>query len=155
MDESSASEALAARTAELRRVTAEFEDYRRSAERERLGLRERTLAEVVGALLPVLDTIERTRVHEDIPAAFEAVAGTFDDGLTALGLQRLGREGAPYDPALHEPVGEAVGGAEPYGGAHPVCARIVRPGYRVGETVLRRALVELGPPPPSTRPSSA
>ncbi|MFF4948835.1 nucleotide exchange factor GrpE [Streptomyces chattanoogensis] len=133
---------LAECTDDLKRLKAEYDNYRKRVSRDRLAGREITVAGVLRELLPVLDAIGRAREHGEVTGGFEAVAKTLEDRLATLGLQAFGAVGDAFDPALHE----AVTHTGTDGTERPTCAEIVRPGYRVGEYLLRPAQVAVAQP---------
>lgn len=121
---------------DLQRVQADFANYRKRALRDQESAGERAKAVVVGQLLPVLDDLDRARNHGDLETSpLKAVADKLETALSGLGLAAFGVEGEPFDPAVHEAVqheGE---------GSNPVIGHVMRRGYRLGEQVLRHALV--------------
>ncbi|OBF28155.1 nucleotide exchange factor GrpE [Mycobacterium sp. ACS1612] len=120
----------------LQRVKAEYDNYRKRALRDQQMAAERTKAAVVTQLLPVLDDLDRARSHGDLESGpLKSVADKLATALEGLGLTGFGDEGDPFDPALHEAVqheGE---------GTHPIVGTVMRRGYKVGEQVVRHALV--------------
>ncbi|CAM3950180.1 nucleotide exchange factor GrpE [Smaragdicoccus niigatensis] len=136
--EASAPEAdlLAERTADLQRVTAEYANYRRRVERDRQAVVDAAKASVVMDLLVVLDDLDRARTHGDLETGpLKSVADKLVVALTKVGLQSFGTEGDPFEPALHEAVQHEGDGS------NPVVGLVMRKGYRLGERVLRHALV--------------
>src|SRR5215467_6977769 len=133
---------LAERTADLQRVTAEYANYRKRVDRDRLAVREQALANVLNALLPVLDDIGRAREHGELVGGFEKVAESLESAVTKLGLVAFGSEGEPFDPNVHE----AVSFTESAGVTELTCAHIVQPGYMVGERIVRPARVIVAEP---------
>ena len=131
-------------TADLQRVSAEYANYRKRVERDRVAVVEMATAGLLSGLLPVLDDVERARQHGDLTGGFLAV-GEALEGLTAkLGLERFGEAGEPFDPSVHE----ALMQAEPDPSASvAVCAAVFSPGYRMsGGRVLRPARVSVAEP---------
>jgi molecular chaperone GrpE len=121
---------------DLQRVQADFANYRKRALRDQESAGERAKAGVVIQLLPVLDDLERARGHGDLEASpLKAVADKLAGVLTALGLVGFGSEGEDFDPSLHEAVQHEGDGS------HPVIGHVMRRGYRLGDQVLRHALV--------------
>ena len=84
---------LAERTADLQRVSAEYANYRKRVDRDRLVVREQALANVLVALLPVLDDIGRAREHGELVGGFEKVAQSLEAIVTKLGLVTFGQAG--------------------------------------------------------------
>jgi molecular chaperone GrpE len=126
-------------TADLQRVQADFANYRKRALREQQASAERAKATVVSQLLGVLDDLERARSHGDLDSGpLRSVADKLASALSGLGLLAFGAEGDDFDPVLHEAVQhEGDGGA----GSRPVIGTVLRQGYKLGEQVLRHALV--------------
>jgi molecular chaperone GrpE len=120
----------------LQRVKAEYDNYRKRALRDQQLVAERTKAAVVTQLLPVLDDLDRARSHGDLESGpLKSVADKLATAFEGLGLSGFGDEGDEFDPSLHEAVqheGE---------GTHPIVGTVMRRGYRVGEQVVRHALV--------------
>ena len=130
------------RTADLQRVQAEYANYRKRAERDRLAAGDVAVARVLTELLPVLDDIERARQHGDLNGALKAVAEHLDAIFGKLGLEAFGEPGDPFDPTIHE----AVLHNESDDVAVPTATTVMRPGYRVGERLLRPAMVGVTDP---------
>jgi molecular chaperone GrpE len=138
----------------LRRERADFLNYKRRVERERAEDRERIHADMVERLLPLLDELERALL--EIPDDLEShpwVQGTalsrhqLTDALQELGLERIGSEGEPFDPAQHEAI---FYDTRPEAGDRTVGA-VIRPGYRLGGRLLRPVRVSvIGPPEESS-----
>ena len=127
---------IAELTADLQRVQADFANYRKRALRDQESVGERTKAIVIGQLLPVLDDLERARSHGDLEASpLKSVADKLVAVLTGLGLVAFGAEGEEFDPSLHEAVQHEGDGS------NPVIGHVMRQGYRIGDQVLRHALV--------------
>ncbi|MDH6580494.1 nucleotide exchange factor GrpE [Kitasatospora sp. MAP5-34] len=136
-------EQLAERTADLQRLKAEYDNYRKRMQRDQLAVREGALANVLTALLPVLDTVDQAREHGEFTGGLKAVAGQLESQLATLGLQSVGIQGEPFDPAQHEALThERTADVD-----RPICTAVLRRGYRVGEHLLRPAQVRVGEPP--------
>lgn len=129
-------------TDDLQRLQAEYVNYRRRVERDRDVAREQTTAALLGSLLPILDDIGRAREHGDLKDTFKQVGESLEAALTKLGLTRYGEPGDPFDPAIHQAlmhgVDESVDG--------PTCSQILFPGYRVGDRIIRPAMVAVVEP---------
>jgi molecular chaperone GrpE len=142
-------------TADLQRVSAEYANYRKRVERDRLAMVEAATAGLLGGLLPLLDDIERARQHDDLTGAFRSVGEGLEALTDKLGLQRFGEAGEPFDPQVHE----AVMAAEPDASASvAVCAQVLQPGFRLaGGRVLRPARVAVAEPaaPPAASVDTA
>src|SRR5215469_4953483 len=142
---------LAERTADLQRVTAEYANYRKRVERDRMAVREQALANVLSALLPVLDDIGRAREHGELVGGFKSVAESLESAVTKLGLSTFGTEGEPFDPTVHEALMHSYSADV----AEPTCVHILQPGYMVGERILRPARVAVAEPDESVAPSDS
>ncbi|MGD9618754.1 MAG: nucleotide exchange factor GrpE [Mycolicibacterium sp.] len=122
--------------ADLQRVQADFTNYRKRALRDQQLATQRAKAHVVSQLLPVLDDLDRAREHGDLESApIKAVADKLVGVLEGLGLTAFGSEGEEFDPALHEAVQHEGDGS------HSVIGSVLRRGYKVGDHVVRHAMV--------------
>lgn len=128
---------LAERTEDLLRVKAEYDNYRKRVKRDRLAIREIAVANVLRGLLPVLDAVDGARELGELTGGFEAVTRTLEAQLAALGLRSFGEVGDSFDPTVHEAVAHSTSG----GVGFAVCSAVLRPGYRIGEQLLRPAEV--------------
>ena len=127
---------LAERTADLQRVSAEFANYRRRAEAQRAASAEEAKASVAAKFLDVLDDLDRARAHGDLEQGpLKSVADKLTGVLSGLGLQAFGDPGDAFDPEIHEAVHMEGDGA------NPVLDTVLRKGYRLGERILRHAMV--------------
>ncbi|MGW0161472.1 nucleotide exchange factor GrpE [Mycobacterium sp. NPDC003323] len=123
-------------TADLQRVQAEFANYRKRAMRDQQVSAERAKAGVITQLLGVLDDLERARSHGDLESGpLKAVSEKLVNTLEGLGLNAFGAEGDAFDPSLHEAVQHEGDGSA------PVVGTVMRRGYKVGDTVVRHAMV--------------
>ena len=126
-------------TADLQRVQADYANYRKRALREQQAAAERAKATVVSQLLGVLDDLDRARSHGDLDSGpLKSVADKLISALTGIGLAAFGAEGDDFDPALHEAVQHEGDGAQD---SKPVIGHVMRQGYKLGDQVLRHALV--------------
>jgi molecular chaperone GrpE len=120
-------------------MTADFANYRKRALRDQEAIAERAKASVVSQLLGVLDDLDRARSHGDLESGpLKLVADKLLGALTGLGLTAFGAEGDDFDPVLHEAVQHEGDGSE---GSKPVIGNVMRHGYKLGDQVLRHALV--------------
>ncbi|WP_077077858.1 nucleotide exchange factor GrpE [Mycobacterium numidiamassiliense] len=121
---------------DLQRVQADFANYRKRALRDQQAAADRAKAGVVSQLLGVLDDLDLARKHGDLESGpLKSVADTLMNALTGLGLTSFGAEGEDFDPVLHEAVQHEGDGSR------PVIGTVMRQGYKLGEHVLRHALV--------------
>ncbi|QHA08834.1 nucleotide exchange factor GrpE [Streptomyces broussonetiae] len=140
---------LEERTADLQRVKAEYDNYRKRVRRDRIAVREIAVANVLRALLPVLDSVDRVCAHEPMTTGLKDIADTLRTQAGSLGLEAFAKEGDPFDPSCHDALTHHVcPDAEQL-----ICTKILRPGYRLGPGLLRPAHVEVtGPAPPARNP---
>lgn len=134
---------LRERTADLQRVQSEYDNYRKRTRRERRAVGEIAVANVLTGLLPVLDALDQAREQGEVTGGFRRVADVLEGELAALGLESFGTAGDPFDPALCE----AVSCTRSDHVTQPTCTVILRPGYRVGDQLLRPAQAEVAQPP--------
>ena len=134
--------ALAERTADLQRLQAEYANYRKRVERDRVAVREQALANVLGELLPVLDDIGRAREHGELTGGFRSVAESLEAAVAKLGLISYGEDGDPFDPNLHEALMHSYSPDV----TEPTCVRVLQPGYKIGDRTLRPARVAVAEP---------
>jgi molecular chaperone GrpE len=130
---------VAERTADLQRLSAEYANYRRRVERDRETVLVNARAQFVGELLTVLDDVERAGLHGDLVGPFKAVADKLVAVVQKLGLEPFGTEGEPFDPSVHEAVQHE--NADVTGPTVTVLSTVLRRGYRIGDRVLRPAMV--------------
>jgi molecular chaperone GrpE len=134
--------ALAERTADLQRLQAEYANYRKRVERDRVAVREQALANVLSELLPVLDDIGRAREHGELTGGFKSVAESLEASAAKLGLTTYGEVGDPFDPTLHEALMHSYSAKV----TEPTCVQILQPGYKVGDRIIRPARVAVAEP---------
>lgn len=133
---------LAERTADLQRLQAEFANYRKRVDRDRVVVGELAAGRVIADLLPVLDDIDRARAHGDLTGAFKAVADQLDTVLAKHGLVAFGEVGDRFDPARHE----AVMHEESTAVQVPTTTTVMRRGYEHRDRLLRPAMVGVTDP---------
>ena len=133
--------------ADLQRTRADFENFRRRSELDKLSAREAGQTSAILKLLPVIDNIERAIGH--MPAELkddkwaQGVAGlakNLDKSLEGLNLKRIdAKAGTPFNPDLHE----AIQFDEEAEGESEVIAEELQPGYLLGQTPIRHAMVKV------------
>ncbi len=137
-----AAKELAERTEDLQRVSAEYANYRRRVDRDRVLIGQMAQERLVMDLLPVMDDLDRARDHGDLTGAFKSTADQLTAVLDRAGVEAFGEVGDPFDPGLHE----AVLHSESPDVAVPTCTHVMRRGYRRGDRVLRAAMVGVADP---------
>ena len=138
--------ALTERTGDLQRLQAEYQNYRRRVERDRIAVKEIAIANLLTGLLPVLDDIGRAREHGELIGGFKSVAESLETVAAKLGLQQFGKEGEPFDPLVHEALMHSYSPDV----TQTTCVQILQPGYRIGERNLRPARVAVAEPQPGS-----
>jgi molecular chaperone GrpE len=139
--------ALGERTADLQRLQAEYQNYRRRVERDRVAVREIAIANLLTELLPVLDDIGRAREHGELVGGFKSVAESLETVAAKMGLQQFGKEGEPFDPTIHEALMHSYAPDV----TETTCVAILQPGYRIGERTIRPARVAVAEPQPGAQ----
>ncbi|MDQ3615429.1 MAG: nucleotide exchange factor GrpE [Actinomycetota bacterium] len=137
--------ALAERTSDLKRLQAEYVNYKRRVDRDRELVRENAVYSALTSLLPVLDDIDRARQHGEVEGGFKAVADALDRTVAGMGLVRFGEPGNEFDPTLHEALMHALSPDV----TTTTCQHIVSAGYRIGARVVRPARVTVVDPEPA------
>jgi molecular chaperone GrpE len=130
------------RTGDLQRVSAEFANYRKRVDRDRALAAEQATGNVLAAMLPVLDDLDRARDHGDLVGPFGTVADQLSIALSKFGLTPFGAKGERFDPTRHEAVAHLTSADV----AEPTCVDVMRRGYLLGERLLRPALVAVADP---------
>ena len=136
----------AERLADLRRLQAEYVNYKKRVDRDRAVARELGIIHVVESLLPVLDDIHMAREHGDLASGpFSAIAEKLESTLARLGIERFGAPGEAFDPAVHEALMHIEAELDPAATTTTV-VHVLQPGYRSGERVVRAARVAVADP---------
>ncbi|MFD4607836.1 MULTISPECIES: nucleotide exchange factor GrpE [unclassified Streptomyces] len=139
--------ALGERTADLQRLQAEYQNYRRRVDRDRIAVREVAVANILSELLPVLDDIGRAREHGELVGGFKSVAESLETVVAKLGLQQFGKEGESFDPTIHEALMHSYAPDV----TETTCVAVLQPGYRIGERTIRPARVAVAEPQPGAQ----
>jgi molecular chaperone GrpE len=131
---------------DLRRLQADFDNYRKRTLREQTARTASASQALVTRLLPVLDNFERavsaaeqSRDFDGMLKGVEMVLGTLRGVLEGEGLVKIEAEGKPFDPERHE----AVIAVEHEGAEPGMVVDIIRAGYELGGKVLRPAMVKV------------
>jgi molecular chaperone GrpE len=132
-------------TEALQRERADATNIRRRHEEEIAGLRTRLKSGVVIDLLPVIDNFERALKHvpedlkdNDYIKGVQGVVKQFEKTLADMGVERIKTVGESFDPHLHEAVSMEEGD-----GQHEIITEELQAGYKLGEDVLRHAMVRV------------
>lgn len=125
----------------IKRLMAEFENFKKRSDKERLGMYNSVMGDVVMKLLPVLDNLEKAVAAESKDEQYkngiEMVEKQFQDVLKANGVKEIESIGKPFDPSLHE----AVSLVEDSNLGSKTIKEEYRKGYTIGDKVLRHSLV--------------
>ena len=124
----------------LRRLQADFENYKKRMMRQQTELLERAGEGLVEKLLPVLDAVDLARQHGAADGV-EPIANALVDALAKEGLERIDPVGQPFDPNEHEAVAHEP--ADPGDDGKQVVANLLRAGYRWKGKLLRPAMVSV------------
>lgn len=123
---------------DLQRLQAEFVNYKARVERDRDLSRNNAIAEVIRAFLPALDDLSRAEAHGDLAdSPFAAVATKLRAAGEKFGLQAFGAKGDAFDPEVHN----ALVQTESDEVTSNVIADVVESGYKLGDRLLRPAMV--------------
>ena len=119
----------------LQRERAEFINYRNRTQKEQERFRQHGIIDVLTALLPALDDIDRIREHSEMDDSFKAVATKIDKAFEKFGVEKFGEKGEDFDPTkhdaiLHKPDADAE---------KETVDTVVEAGYRIGDRVIRAA----------------
>ena len=127
----------------LARTAAEFDNYKKRTDRERVGISEFAKAEVLKKLLPILDNIDRASAAEfgtdEYLKGIELIIKQFLSLKEGLGLVPLANKGDTFDPNFHD----AVMHVEDENLGENVIAEVLQQGYKIGDTVIRAAMVQV------------
>ncbi|OAZ40130.1 nucleotide exchange factor GrpE [Microbacterium arborescens] len=129
---------------DLKRVQAEYANYRRRTEDQREAEIERAKGSVAKGLLPVLDDLDRADKHGDLVegSPLAVIADKLRGVVARLGVESYGAAGDAFDPQQHE----AIFQAPTPGTAEPTILEVVEVGYRLGSIELRPAKVVVAVP---------
>ena len=132
---------------DLQRLNAEYVNYKRRVDRDRPLIQERAIADVLEALLPVMDDISGARDHGDLTdGPFAAIADKLENTLGRFGFERYGAVGEAFDPEWHEALMHLPSADLPADATTTTIVQVLQPGYRAGSKVLRPARVAVADP---------
>jgi molecular chaperone GrpE len=133
---------VAALTSDLQRLQAEYANYRKRVERDRTVAHELAIGSVLTELLATLDDIDRAADHNELSGGFKAVADQLAAITNRIGLEKYGTEGEPFDPQIHEALLHDTSADV----AVATASKILQPGYKYKERILRPARVAVTDP---------
>jgi len=129
-------------TADLQRVQAEYANYRKRVDRDRASTIEFAFASVLIELLPVLDDLDRAGEHGELTGGFKAVADRINTTVEKLGLTKFADAPVAFNPEIHEALMHETSTEV----TEPTASKILQPGYKFKERVIRPARVVVTDP---------
>lgn len=126
----------------LQRERAEFINYRNRTQKEQERFRQHGIIDVLTALLPALDDIDRIREHSEMDDSFKAVATKIDKAFEKFGVEKFGEKGEDFDPTKHD----AILHKPDANAEKETVDTVVEAGYRIGDRVIRAARVVVASP---------
>ena len=124
-----------------KRILAEFENFKKRSGKEREGLYNSILSDVVEVMLPIVDNLENAvkveTADEYYKQGIELVLKQFKDVLSSKGVEEIKALGETFDPELHE----AVGSIQDDNLGEKEIAQEYRKGYKLGNKVVRHSMV--------------
>jgi molecular chaperone GrpE len=145
---SSAEDELKAMKEKYLRLVAEFDNYRKRTNRERLEMISRASEDVLSKLLPVLDDFERAKMsaedennEEQFTEGVQLVYDKLFKTLDGIGLKPMDSKGNDFDPEYHEAITEIDTGDKKMKGK---IVDVIERGYLLGQSIMRHAKVVVG-----------
>ena len=126
----------------LQRERAEFINFRNRSQKEQERFRQHGIIDVLTALLPALDDIDRIREHSEMDESFKAVSAKIDKAFEKFGVEKFGEKGEDFDPTKHDAI---LHKPDPNAEKETVDT-VVEAGYRIGDRVIRAARVVVASP---------
>ena len=126
----------------LQRERAEFINFRNRSQKEQERFRQHGIIDVLTALLPALDDIDRIREHSAMDESFKAVSAKIDKAFEKFGVEKFGEKGEDFDPTKHDAI---LHKPDPQAEKETVDT-VVEAGYRIGDRVIRAARVVVASP---------
>ena len=128
---------VAVLTSDLQRLQADFQNYRKRVDKERIESAEVVTGIVLAQPLGALDDIDRAQEHGELTGGFKAVADQLINTTTKLGLSKFVDTGVAFDPNIHEALMHETSSSV----TETQVTKVLRPGYKFKERVLRPAQV--------------
>ncbi len=129
-------------TNDLQRLQAEYANYRKRIERDRLVAHEMAIGAVLTELLALLDAVDLAEQHGEVTGGFKAVSDQLNAITSRIGLEKYGAEGEAFDPQIHEALMHETSADV----AVATASKILQPGYKYKERILRPARVSVTDP---------
>lgn len=125
----------------LKRVMAEFENYKKRSSKERENLYNSLLADIIASFLPVVDNLEKAigveTSDENMKQGIELVLKQIKDIFTKFGVEKIETIGLAFDPEVHD----AVSSVQDETLGEKIVKEEFRSGYKIGTKVIRHAMV--------------
>ena len=133
---------VAALTEDLQRLQADYSNYKKRVDRDRLLAGEIATAGALMELLPILDDLDRASEHGELTGGFKAIADQILNATKKLGLEKFGEAPTNFDPNFHEALMHETSTEV----KETTVTKILQPGYRYKERILRPARVVVADP---------
>lgn len=133
---------VTALTEDLQRLQAEFANYRKRVERDRSLASDLAISSVLFEFLAILDDLDRAESHGELSGGFKAVAEQINTTMTKLGLEKYGSAPEAFDPNIHEALLHETSSEV----RETTVSKILQPGYKYKERILRPARVVVTDP---------
>lgn len=128
-------------TDRYKRILAEFENHKKRSQKEREGLYNSILGDIIEVILPILDNLENAAKvetsDENYKKGIELVLKQFQDVLKSKGVEEIRALGETFDPELHE----AVSSIQDDSKGEKEIVQEYRKGYKIGHKVIRHSMV--------------
>ena len=133
---------VATLTSDLQRLQAEYANYRKRVDRDRVSTTEFAFASVLIEFLPILDDLDRAAEHGELTGGFKAVADRINATVEKLGLTKFAQAPVTFNPEIHEALMHETSKDV----TEPTATKILQPGYKFKERVIRPARVAVTDP---------
>ncbi len=133
---------VATLTSDLQRLQAEYANYRKRVDRDRVSTTEFAFASVLLEFLPILDDLDRAAEHGELTGGFKAVADRVNATVEKLGLTKFAQAPVTFNPEIHEALMHETSKDV----TEPTATKILQPGYKFKERVIRPARVAVTDP---------
>ncbi len=133
---------VTALTEDLQRLQAEFANYRKRIERDRSLASDLAISSVLFEFLAILDDLDRAESHGELSGGFKAVSEQINTTMTKLGLEKYGSAPEAFDPNIHEALLHETASEV----RETTVSKILQPGYKYKERILRPARVVVTDP---------
>ena len=133
---------VATLTSDFQRLQAEYANYRKRVDRDRVSTTEFAFATVLLEFLPILDDLDRAAEHGELTGGFKAVADRINATVEKLGLTKFAEAPVTFNPEIHEALMHETSKDV----TEPTATKILQPGYKFKERVIRPARVAVTDP---------